>query len=325
MKNQSLFLIFALLILCSITRAQVPETMHGLTVGGNTENNVYVAIGQLFSQHSAENGYEVTAGFAQAQLLRTEIFAERYLGEGYDENGFLYPTSIPVGNYSDSKYSFAGSYNYDSLTVLYLLIKPLDVVCEPTVTDIEGNVYPVLSLAGYCWTKTNMRTQHYSNDNAIIAKALVYRSGFHPDEDANLNIYGRLYTWYSAVRVPENSLTTPISDTDGFVQGVCPNGWHIPNNTEMTALHSFSAEDLRSTELWLHPNNNTNSTGFTALPAGKFNSATNRFENLLGETAFWHVGADPMPNTYLKLVYYCDDPLLGQSADAYSVRCVKNY
>jgi uncharacterized protein (TIGR02145 family) len=75
-------------------------------------------------------------------------------------------------------------------------------------------------------------------------------------------------------------------------------------------------------------------SGFTALPAGKFNAAANRFEGLGTETGWWTVvpcetigNADALCASSFQLVYYCDTPQLTtyNLNDALSVRCVKNH
>ena len=303
-------------------------TLNGLSSGGKTDNNTYVVFGQPFASHTTGNGYELTAGLAQAQLAREVITAEVPFGVGYHDNGFDVAEDMPTGDYEETKYTFANLHHYDKLTVLMLKILAPAIVCEDFVQDIDLNDYPVLALAGYCWTKTNMRAKHYSNDNGEIAVALVYNNSIIPDETNILNTYGRLYTWHSAVRVLENSTDAPSVNAAGFVQGICPSGWHIPTEMEMNALRSIPAEDLRSTEFWVIPNNNTNSTGFSELPAGKFNASLNRFEGLLSESHLWSV-ASPGAGFAgaLTFAYYCDTPIpaMLSVSDAVSVRCVKDY
>ena len=74
---------------------------------------------------------------------------------------------------------------------------------------------------------------HYADDNSDIPVALVYNIAPDNDEDANLEAFGRLYTWYSAVKLPEGS-TDALAE--GYVQGICPDGWHIPTHEEMMKL-----------------------------------------------------------------------------------------
>jgi uncharacterized protein (TIGR02145 family) len=106
----------------------------------------------------------------------------------------------------------------------------------------------------------------------------------YPDVAKHDSVFGLLYTWYSAVRVPEGSSTLPTPDANGNVQGICPDDWHVPSQTEWELLSAYSANALKSDSLWLSPNSGTNATGFNALPAGTFSGATDRFIDLYGFT-----------------------------------------
>ena len=217
------------------------------------------------------------------------------------------------------------------LTVFWLLVLFAGVlraqtpfVCGEQVVDADGNTYETVRIGHLCWMKSNVQAKTYS-DGTTVAKAMIYSSSMNSDTNANLSIYGRLYTWFSAVNVPEGSDVKPAKDADGFVQGVCPEGWHIPTVGEIRFLNSNPTESLRSIELWLEPNNNTNSTGFTSLPAGYYNSVLGRFEGLLGQTYYWSDSSTtPQYAVACDINYFCDVAQDKQrsTGDAVSVRCV---
>lgn len=211
----------------------------------------------------------------------------------------------------------------DSVVHLYASLCPL------TVQDADDNLYNTLVLDRYCWTQTNMKATHYADANRTpVPRAWVYASGQHPDVVQNEATFGRLYTWYSAVNVEENSDAMPVTNAAGFVQGICPEGWHVPATPEMTALLSHPAEDIKSTTLWLEPVNN-NRTGFTLLPAGKYNASAQRFDDMLTGTHLWKVIDPSATDDYnsIYISYHCSDPLFEHALaqNAYSVRCVKDY
>lgn len=208
-------------------------------------------------------------------------------------------------------------YGCDSVVNLYAML------CPETVEDGDQNPYSTVVVAGYCWTQKNLRTQHYADGVTEIGGSMIYHSAMYPDEVRNDTTYGRLYTWASAVNADADGHIAPV---DGYVQGICPDGWHVPTETEMAALKALSAEEIRTAELWYAPNNNTNRTGFTALPAGKYNAALLRFEGLGTQTDWWMVPLATTTPTSLQLQYYCNTPIDGHPAanDGLSVRCVKN-
>ena len=220
--------------------------------------------------------------------------------------------------------------------ITYLTIHDCDSVvklfvstCPLTVKDADSNEYNVVLLDHYCWTQSNLKTLHYFGDSHLeVNKALIYS----PGEDVNEGIYGRLYTWYSAVNIPEGSDVgvAPPLDADGFVRGICPAGWHIPATPESEALASHTTDELHSPDYWII-GAGTNSTGFTLLPAGYHNAALKRFEGMGTESQMWKTSSTSSTiyeSSSICTKYFCKTvylELTTNSADAYSVRCVKNY
>ena len=86
--------------------------------------------------------------------------------------------------------------------------------------------------------------------------------------------YGRYYDWPTAVGKPDCT----YKDTCGVapvVQGVCPDGWHLPSLEEWDALFEFVGGDfvagakLRSINGWSYSKVDGSDTyGFRALPGG---------------------------------------------------------
>ena len=306
----------------------VPANSNGFNAGSVTENGVSAVLGQPFSAIYGGSGYEVSEGVSQAQLVTETISATVNEGEAYTANGFDYPAGTPEGTYTDSRYAAGGAqYGYDLLLTLTLKVVKA-FVCGETVYDGANNPYATVAVAGYCWTQENLRATRYADaGHTEIANAGVYDAPGFTDETANEATYGRLYTWWSAVNLPEDGSGTLVPDADGYVQGVCPDNWHIPTADEMAALEALSAEDIRTAELWLAPNSNTNSTGFTSLPAGMYNAANARYEQILMNTGYWSLSNGvSVPTTVMGLPYYCNQPIEKpvSAGDMLSVRCVKN-
>ncbi len=193
--------------------------------------------------------------------------------------------------------------------VIALMLLPMAVFGQcgtQTVTE-AGNVYQTLKIGPHCWLKPNLKTN--------VPGSLIYYSDMYPDTIANLNTYGRLYLWETAVKAPV------VADGNGFVQGICPNGWHIPNEAEVVELTSNVAPAVHATTNWLIPG--TNTTDYTQLPGGFYNAITNRYENLCGEAYFWSIGSDQKP-VEVWSDCHCDMFLLnpGKVQNGLSVRCV---
>ena len=199
-------------------------------------------------------------------------------------------------------------------------------LCPETATDADNTDYTTVVVANYCWTHENLSTTHYATctaDGQVAGAEVdnkVYTSTQHPSATDNLALYGRLYTWEAAAGT--------VDPSKDFVQGICPCGWHLPTLEEAHALETLNADALRSVDLWVLPNTNTDETGFTARPAGYYNAAINRFEDMGSVTYFWSEQANG-GGSYkaLKIPYYCDHMEIVDKVgvDAVSVRCVLDY
>jgi uncharacterized protein (TIGR02145 family) len=200
-------------------------------------------------------------------------------------------------------------------------------VCPTSVDDIESHTYTVTKLAGLCWTE-NLQSTLYSSDATTIPVATVYTCSDCP---ARLDtIFGLLYTWYSAVYVPEGSTVAPVPDANGFVQGICPNGFHVPSQAEWARLEPYPASQLRSTQYWLNPPGpGTDDYGFDARPAGWYNGAIDRYQDLYGFTGWWAAedSGSGGSASYSHITYYCNviEHNMINKIDELSVRCVMDY
>ena len=106
-----------------------------------------------------------------------------------------------------------------------------------TVTDIDGNVYETVQIGEQLWMAENLKATHYNNGDAI-ATALSDSEwssttdgayAVYDDDPVNAEIYGNLYNWYA------------VDDE----RGVCPEGYHVPSDSEFTVLADFlGGEDI---------------------------------------------------------------------------------
>jgi uncharacterized protein (TIGR02145 family) len=215
--------------------------------------------------------------------------------------------------------NYSSEHHCDSVVTLYVSRCPI------TVKDADSNLYYTVVLGDYCWTQSNLRTTHYFGDaHEEVPVALIYDHDYL-DAATMESVFGRLYTWYSAVNIPEGSDSQPALDEDGFVRGICPGGWHIPVIPEIEALSDYTSDELRTLDYWIS-GAGANSSDFSLTPAGIYKTALGRFEGLLTMTRIWYVAVAGEPAA-LCSEYYCDTfvPMSIVSYDGYSVRCVKNY
>ena len=200
--------------------------------------------------------------------------------------------------------------------------------CEPVILD--GRTYNAERIGCDCWTTENLRNEHYS-DGTDIANFSSYRNS-----DSLENIYGKLYSWYSAVRVPEGNDTQAPADsmapTGAYVQGICPQGWALPTIAEYQTMFQASGGvaglvKSPSSLVWLPGKQGIAPNKFNAFGAGYYDANIGRYTDLLGVTHFWasdYTATSPTAHNFV-LNYYCEDGL-DETADrdfGFSIRCVQ--
>ena len=318
------------IVLCGSGLLLAQDPMKGFVSGGGASISssavtVDASIGMPLAGVVTAGGHTITTERPYAHLKKVEYSATAMGGTNYDDEYFsFHPVTVADGQpplNPHRKYNLHPSpKKYDVLAILDLTV----IACGPgeMATYTGGNSYETVPLAGYCWTKANLKED--------VAGALVYEG--HETDNDFINKYGRLYTWYTAVGVAQGATPTPDATT-GFVKGICPEGWHIPTGDEMTALRSYPAPDINATTDWTGPSasENNNQTGFTAYPAGFYNAALNRYESLGTQTDWWSsvytTNAAITTVSVTEIAYYCDVPMekFYDATKAMSVRCVKDY
>ncbi len=238
----------------------------------------------------------------------------------------------------------------------------------PTVTDHEGNVYATVQIGDQCWMRDNLRTTTSPSTGTYLIPAAgtdytcAGKQAFWYNNDsatyAPMN-YGLLYNWNAAVDTfntayGETSVNTDYNNAvfvtfSGHRRGICPAGWHLPSDAELTALtdyvssqsgyifggnSSFIAKALASTEGWNtidstcavgnDPSLN-NATGFSAVPAGYCSGSS--FETAGHSAYFWSSTEYGMIHAWIRgLDYNYADVVRYESLKGYgySVRCLRD-
>ena len=209
-----------------------------------------------------------------------------------------------------------------------ITLKISSIPCEGVT--YQGHDYPAVLIGTQCWLAENLR------NTATAAGPISYVA--YNEDDANAAAFGYLYTWYTAVGVPEGDNTTaPTTATttsgETYVQGICPDGWAIPSHTDMEILKNFASGEVRrlrdmSTSYWIGGSEGvTPNYGFNSRGGGFYNSVSGNFERILLEAYYWESNSEPGSTEVKTLVdaYYCSDMLFETSkrSDKRSVRCIK--
>ena len=157
--------------------------------------------------------------------------------------------------------------------------------CGFLVYDADDNAYPTGQIGSNCWTLRNARSVNYWERNSdleapIIPDPMQYPgTGMAPWD----TVYGKLYTYWAATGLTPTRAVPPAQ-----VRGICPMGWHIPDDDDFIDLMSnYEGAELMSSESghWLDPG--TDDYGFTLEPGGYYNPELDRYEYLHVKTILW--------------------------------------
>ena len=141
----------------------------------------------------------------------------------------------------------------------------------------DGNQYVTVTIGSQVWMAENLayipavsapatgsdtepHCYVYNYEGTDIAEAKA---------TAKYITYGVLYNWPATMNGASSSEVNPSG-----VQGICPEGWHLPSHTEWIQLddhlkHESGKLKEAGTTHWESPNlGATNEIGFTALPGG---------------------------------------------------------
>ena len=213
-----------------------------------------------------------------------------------------------------------------------------DLWMPAAVTDIDGNVYDAVQIGSQVWMAQNLRTTHYADGTLIsdVSGARLY-TGNLP------KAYGYLYNWTSVVR-DESAVS------DAGLQGICPDGWHVPTQGEWKQLIDYVgsqeqytcvgnpeaiAKALADTGGWQpcsaeftpgwRPEVN-NATGFSALPAGLYTEGSTAYRGQHTSAVFWTASKSESDKPYY---YHISGDLASvgsgtmEKANGFSVRCIR--
>lgn len=234
-------------------------------------------------------------------------------------------TTLSVGANQILKVDFTptddANYNTTTKTVK-INVTPLPV------TDIDGNVYHIVTIGTQDWMVENLKTTKYRDGTPILnitdntAWAQLTTGAYcwyNNDATTHKSTYGALYNWYTVVDI----------------RNLCPTGWHVPTDDEWLTLtnylkgQSIAGGKLKETGTthWHSPNTGaTNETGFTALPGGARDPFGSFFN--LGNSGFWWSTTEQDANSvWYPYIFYNDVIAFRTYSDkklGLSVRCVRD-
>jgi uncharacterized protein (TIGR02145 family) len=153
----------------------------------------------------------------------------------------------------------------------------------PTVTDIDGNVYPIVKIGEQWWMAENLTVSRYLNGDQIPnvtdsnewADIITGAWTNYENDPTYDDVYGKLYNWFT------------LDDT----RGLCPTGWHIPSDEEWNQLVIYlggadiAGNKMKNVSGWQSDGNGTNESGFSGLPGGGRDGTGNFY--IIGYDGYW--------------------------------------
>ena len=205
--------------------------------------------------------------------------------------------------------------------LLFLITVILTIQAQETVKDMDGNDYRTVKIGYQVWMKDNLKVSRSPEGNPVPAVC-------YDNVSANCDTFGKLYTWYEVM----NGSTTECA------RGICPEGWHIPSDSEWKILEmalgmSREEVDRGDSYPWRGTDEGTKlsvsgSSGFDFLEAGRRNSDNSfAFKN---QSAYFWTSTQADDTAYAwRRCFANNDPGIGrwstfQKSFAFSVRCIKD-
>lgn len=293
---------------------------------GNTMPIVLTTFSKDFEGTTAIVGGEVTEDWCQEVTERGIYFNDKKIPLGDGLGSFETERQLLVqGTYKVKAYAtnrFGTTYGEE----------------KRFVVDIDGNIYPIVTIGEQEWITENLKTTRYNDGTSIVniedpsdwGQAMgteVEFEGFYcwyENKISYRNDYGALYNWLA---VEEGKL--------------CPVGWHVPSAEEYLTLIEFvGGIDIgggmlkeTGTSHWKSPNTGaTNEYGLTALPGGyrigyHFPNYEVDFVSIGEDGVWWTSTLDPRNGGYyVGLSYDYQDAGMGNHwvGRGGSIRCVED-
>jgi uncharacterized protein (TIGR02145 family) len=215
---------------------------------------------------------------------------------------------------------------------IYRTVKMLKPTHSQTVTfnfiscnDADNNHYATVQIGSQVWMAENLDVGILIDGNQSQTNNGTIEKYYYNDNTANGDIYGGLYNWAEMMQY----------ESSGATQGICPNGWHIPTDLELTTLNNFlsgvpaSGAKMKETGFnhWFSPNTGaTNESGFSALPGGA-RITNGNFQDLGYKGTFWTSSTINTTNAWGKYLSYNSPDLSSENLSkttGNNCRCIQD-
>ena len=154
-----------------------------------------------------------------------------------------------------------------------------NIVYGKLIDERDGQIYRTVKIGGQTWMAENLNYADSTNYPSMLGRNWC----------VECDIYGRYYSWSATIDSvywskkgnvcgylysEDDSEITSVCNLPDTVQGICPEGWHVPNENEWKTLAEVvdgNPKKILAKGMW----ENTKATdelGMSLLPAGFYSS-----------------------------------------------------
>jgi uncharacterized protein (TIGR02145 family) len=192
-----------------------------------------------------QTGFHATPGgavYPQASMAKLAFSQEGYFWEDIDGNGAMNKRNTEYGEADFERLPASRDDRYSVRCVLGQRPTPpargLTPAPNPApvhggrITDTrDGQIYRVTRIGGHNWLARNLNYAGPSGDAGMC----------YDNRTSNCATMGRLYDWRSAAGLPKPFNEKEYGLGPGHIQGLCPEGWFLPNIEDWIELASAAS------------------------------------------------------------------------------------
>lgn len=207
-----------------------------------------------------------------------------------------------------------------------------------TVTDIDGNVYEILSIGSQCWTKQNLKTSRFNNgdviatgldsntwENTTLPAYKIYNDSAQYD-----SLFGKLYNYYTIVDsrgvCPVGWRPATINDWSELIQYLDPTSTPNINCQQCKVSSLLGLKNLSDVDNYTVVANcpGNDSINFKAMAGGGV-SHNSIYGNMGSASCFWAAQGNLPDSARAMLEVFCNSIFKATTLKnvGLSVRCVK--
>lgn len=234
-----------------------------------------------------------------------------YSGPGVNSTTGLFTPSLAGTGIKTITYTYTNASLCSASQILNIVVHPAPpFICGDNLTDIrDNNTYPTVQLGTQCWMQENLdygitiNDLTHQTDNCIIEKYTLNSTPLTPNS---------FYQWDEVM----------CYDNTPGLQGLCPPGWHLPEEAEWTLLFNHYQGNSQAGYSLKDPYID----GFHALTSGvsylnsiwSFQDLATIFwtSSMIDQTRAWSHGLNSVDQSVSRYA--------GLKSNGFSVRCLKD-